>query len=309
MSAVGEAKGAVPELTRSGVRSQSTIGRPVEFRGLSLFHGYDATVRILPAAENTGIVFRRVDLSGAPDIPARCEFVTRVPRRTVLAASNEATVETVEHLMAALAGLQVDNCLIEINAPEVPAYDGSCRPFCDGILDAGLVQTTAAASVVTVSSACRLKGQARQSLALRPYLLPCPAITYHFDYGVRGLIPAQQFSIELSPETFYQQISNARTFVLESEIAALKKMGYGSHLTTRDIVVIGSDGPIDNSLRWSDEGVRHKILDCVGDLALSGTAFHGHLTATRSGHHLNHEMANVLTMMKQGQPAAAITAA
>lgn len=286
----------------SGGRRQQTLVRPVSLAGVSLFHGFPTSVRLLPSDVDCGIVFRRTDLMDPVDLPANCEHLAREPRRTVI-EKNGQRVETVEHLMAALAGLQVDNCVVEIDSPEVPAFDGSCRPFCDAILDAGLQQLDASAAVQRVEGVQVVQSaDRRQSLVLRPYVHSCRAITYHFDYGAHPTVVPQQFSVEISPEVFYEQISAARTFVLESEIAALKKMKYGLHLTAKDILVFGTNGPIDNRLRWPDECVRHKILDCVGDLALSGTDFHGHVTATRSGHHLNHEMAKVLTMMKKGVP-------
>lgn len=285
---------------RSGCRSQQTLSRPAEFGGLSLFHGFDSSVRLLPAKEDSGIVFRRTDLKLSSDIPGTVASVRKVPRRTVLAAG-DAVVETVEHLLAALSGLRVDNCVVEVNCPELPGFDGSCRPFCDSILDAGIEQQSTAANILAVDRmTCVQSPDGRQSMFLRPYIHHCAAITYHFDYGSRVAVSPQQYSVEVTPDEFYHQISPARTFVLESEIAALQKMGYGQHLTGRDLLVIGNNGPIDNSFRWPDECVRHKILDCVGDLALSQSVFHGHISATRTGHHLNHEMARILTMMQAG---------
>ena len=119
---------------------QQTLSRPALIAGRGLFHGIDVKVRLLPADPDTGIVFRRVDLKDRPEVAAHVDNVTSAARRTVLASRTGAVVETVEHLMAALAGLQVDNCLIEINAIEVPAVDGSSMPFCEAILAAGLTQ-------------------------------------------------------------------------------------------------------------------------------------------------------------------------
>lgn len=280
-------------------RKQQTIAGPVHFRGRSLFMGYDVAVTLLPAESNSGIVFRRIDLSDAPDIPATVNFLAKVPRRTALAVSEDVRVETVEHLMSALAGLQVDNCVVEINAPELPAYDGSCRDFCDGILEAGLVQQDLDAATVRIADTTNIRSpDGKQTLKLRPYSQRCPAITYQLYYGRNAAVAPQIFSAEITPQYFYQEISAARTFVLESEIKALKAMGYGRHLTAKDIVVVGDNGIIDNELRFPDEAARHKLLDCVGDLALSGTSFVGHVTACRSGHHLNHELARVLTTLK-----------
>lgn len=280
-------------------RFQNTIAKPVEFQGRGLFHGIDAKVTLRPADAGTGIVFKRIDLADCPDIPALCEFVATVPRRTVLVNGEGNSVETVEHLMAALAGLQVDNCIVEIDAPEVPAYDGSCVDFCRGILESGLQSLDQTAQVVNTDRKTTVKSSdGKQTLTLRPYVHSCPAFTYHLDYGARSMVSAQEFSIEITPESFFNEIAAARTFVLESEIKALQSMGYGTHLTAKDIVIVGNNGVVDNELRWQNEGVRHKILDCIGDLALSGRAFCGHVTACRSGHHLNHKLAAELTSMK-----------
>lgn len=282
-------------------RLQRTVAGHVEFSGPGLFHGIEAKVRVKPAAADAGIVFRRTDLKGSPDISACIDRVQKVPRRTVLATSDECRVETVEHLMAALAGLHIDNCVVEIDAPEVPAYDGSCLDFCDGILTVGAQELDRPVKLVRVAHATFVQSsELKQSISLRPYLHSHPAITYHLDYGARSPVVPQMLSTEVTPEVFYRDIAGARTFVLESEIAALQKMGYGKHLTAKDIVVFGENGVIDNELRWPDECVRHKILDCVGDLALCGVSYSGHITASRSGHHLNHCLARKITNKNAG---------
>ncbi|MCP4853856.1 MAG: UDP-3-O-[3-hydroxymyristoyl] N-acetylglucosamine deacetylase [Fuerstiella sp.] len=274
----------------------------MEFRGRGMFHGIQTTLALLPAEADTGIVFRRTDLPNSPPIRASCDLIAKEPRRTVLAATKDARVETVEHLMSALAGLQVDNCIIEIDAPEVPGFDGSCRPFCDEILTAGKIPLDVNARPVVVDGLHMVQSHNRaQTLVLRPYLYSCLAMTYHLDYGRHAPVPPQTMSAEISPEFFYSDISAARTFVLESESSTLRKMGYGKHLTAQDLVVVGNDGILDNTLRWPDEAVRHKILDCIGDLALAGTTLSGHVTAYRSGHHLNHELARTVSTLSKGQ--------
>lgn len=282
-------------------RRQNTVANPVSFAGRGLFHGHDVTMKLLPADSGHGIVFRRVDLPGSPDIPACCQSIAKVPRRTVLTSAEGVAVETVEHLMAALAGLNVDNCLIEIDAHEVPAYDGSCRDFCDGILDTGLQVLDESITVLQVSRVATVDDGKGQTLSIEPSDKSCTTVEYDLDYGPGSPIFPQSLTAEITPNWFYEHISAARTFVLESEITALKQMGYGRHLTAKDIVVLGKQGVIDNELRWPDEGVRHKILDCVGDLALCGAVFRGHVRATRSGHHLNHELARKLTIMRTGR--------
>lgn len=302
---------ALAPTTKSALlRKQQTVSGPIQFRGRSLFHGYDVTATVLPADSNTGIVFRRTDLADTPTIPASVDYLTHVPRRTAIALADDIRVETIEHLMAAFGGLQVDNCVVEIDAPELPSFDGSCRDFCDGILGVGLTPLDADRQRLNIRETTVVKSDdGKQSLQLRPYAPRYAAITYQLYYGRHAPVAPQTYSAEITPDDFYTHISAARTFVLESEITALKKMGYGRHLTTRDIVVVGNDGIIDNELRYPDEAARHKLLDCVGDLALSGTSFVGHVTACRSGHHLNHRLAKVLANLSQQSSVKLLNAA
>jgi UDP-3-O-acyl N-acetylglucosamine deacetylase len=283
---------------------QQTLARPALIAGRGLFHGVDCKVRLLPAEPNTGIVFRRVDTKQRPEVAAHVDNVTSAMRRTVLASHTGAVVETVEHLMAAFAGLRLDNCLVEINAVEVPAVDGSSMPFCEAILAAGLVRQSCHRNVFVVEASHGVNDRAgEQWIEVIPAYDADSSIDYRLDYGPEAPIPSQSFSVEITPEAFLREIAAARTFVLESEVATLQQMGFGLHLTGRDLVLFDADGCIvDNALRWSDEPVRHKILDCIGDLALSGQMFAGRVVARRSGHKLNHVMAKTLSMTDTCQP-------
>lgn len=279
-----------------GPEMQNTIRRPAHFHGLSLFHGYPVSASVLPAEANTGIVFRRSDLVDAPDIPASVEFVKKVPRRTVLGHDDNVIVETIEHLMAALAGLHVDNAVIELDAPELPSFDGSCIHFCDGILDAGIESQNSAAERYRIRSTSTLhptenSADASNTIRLRPGLPEQLQVTYHLDYGFKSPLAAQSATSMIDPETFYRDIAKARTFVLESEIKALKAMGFGQHLTAQDLVVVTENGVLDNQLHWENEAARHKILDCVGDFALCGRRMTGVVEANQSGHQMNHKVA------------------
>ena len=282
---------------------QQTLSRPALIAGHGLFHGIDVKVRLRPAEPSTGIVFRRVDLKDRPEVAAHVDNVRSAARRTVLASRSGAVVETVEHLMAALAGLQVDNCLVEIDAVEVPAVDGSSMPFCEAILAAGLTQQSTERSLLTVEESHGVNDRAgEQWIEVIPAYDENATIDYRLDYGPEAVITSQSFSVELTPEAFLRDIAAARTFVLEHEVAALQQMGFGRHLTGRDLVVFDADGSvIDNKLRWQDEPVRHKILDCIGDLALSGRVFVGRVVARRSGHKLNHVMAKSLSTIEECQ--------
>ena len=283
---------------------QQTLARTAMISGRGLFHGVEARLRLLPAEPGSGIVFRRVDLAGKPEVKAHVDNVTSAPRRTVLAAANGAFVETTEHLMSALAGLQVDNCIIEINAPEVPAVDGSCLPFCEAILEAGLNIQSAPRDLLILEESQGVNDRAgEQWIEIIPSYDGSTTIDYRLDYGPQTAISSQSYSVTLTPEIFLKEIAPARTFVLKNEVEALQIMGFGKHLTGKDLVVFDTDGSvIDNKLRWADEPVRHKILDCIGDLALSGQMFVGRVVARRSGHKLNHVMAKTLSTITLRQP-------
>lgn len=279
---------------------QQTLSRPALIAGQGLFHGVDVKVRLHPAEPGTGIVFRRVDMKNRPEVAAHVDNVRSAARRTVLASRSGAVVETVEHLMAALAGLQVDNCLVEIDAIEVPAVDGSSMPFCEAILAAGLIQQSPTRSLLSVEHSQGVNDRAgEQWIEVIPAHDGNATVDYRLDYGPEAVISSQSFSVELTPEAFLRDIAAARTFILQDEVAALQQMGFGRHLTSRDLVVFDADGSvIDNKLRWPDEPVRHKILDCIGDLALSGRIYVGRVVARRSGHKLNHVMAKTLSMIE-----------
>lgn len=283
---------------------QQTLARTAMISGRGLFHGVEARLRLLPAEPGSGIVFRRVDLTGKPEVKAHVDNVTSAPRRTVLAASNGAFVETTEHLMSALAGLQVDNCIIEINASEVPAVDGSCLPFCEAILEAGLNIQSAPRDLLIIDESQGVNDRAgEQWIEIIPSFDGSTTIDYRLDYGPQTAIPSQSFSVSMTPEIFLKEIAPARTFVLKNEVEALQIMGFGKHLTGKDLVVFDTDGSvIDNKLRWPDEPVRHKILDCIGDLALNGQMFVARVVARRSGHKLNHVMAKTLSTITLRQP-------
>ncbi len=275
------------------LRQQRSIARSAEVSGFGLFSGSDARLRFLPAEPDAGIVFRRVDLPGAPEIPASLDFVETTARRTSL-VKDGARVELTEHVLAALAGLQIDNCVVEIDAPEVPGMDGSCREFVTALLAADLVEQDRPRARLEVDrQICVADDETEASVCIKPYHGRELALTYHLDYGRRSPIPPQMLTFQLTPETFVLEICDARTFVLESEVAALKAAGYGARVTPRDLLVFTADGGVlDNRLRMPDECVRHKILDCLGDLALLGCDLAGHVTAWRSGHRMNQLLAS-----------------
>lgn len=280
--------------------SQQTLARPALITGRGLFHGIDVKIRLLPADPDTGVVFRRVDLQNRPEVAAHVDNVASATRRTVLSSKTGAVVETIEHLMAALAGLQVDNCLIEVDSREIPAVDGSSMPFCEAVLAAGLAQQANVRKCMEIEESQGVNDRAgEQWIEVIPAYDGVSTADYRLDYGTQSSLVSQSFSVELTPEAFLRDIAAARTFVLEDEVAALRQLGFGRHLTGRDLIVFDAVGSvIDNKLRWHDEPVRHKILDCIGDLALSGRMFVGRVVARRSGHKLNHVMAKTLSTIE-----------
>mgnify|MGYP003345529298 FL=1 len=298
--AAGERSGSV----------QRTLKRPAEYSGPGLFHGQAVRIRLLPAAEGTGVRFRRVDLAGAPDIPASVEYVQPGARRTIL-VSGGARIETTEHLLAALAGLQVDNCVVELDGAEVPAADGSALPFCEAILDAGICEQSAPRKAGRIVELQRVsEPSSGQWIECIPSGGDDLVVDYRLDYGSGSPLPSQSWAVEVTPELFLREIAAARTFVMAAEVEALQAAGYGRHLTRRELVVFEADGSIqENELRWANEPVRHKILDCIGDLALGGVSFSGRVVACRSGHKLNHVMARVLSTIVNTEPGNTVTAA
>ncbi|MGD9854672.1 MAG: UDP-3-O-acyl-N-acetylglucosamine deacetylase [Planctomycetaceae bacterium] len=276
-------------------RRQRTIARVATVTGIGLFHGADVTLRFQPAPENHGIAFQRTDLDADALVPALIDYAVPQARRTVL-ARQDVTVETVEHVMAALAGLQIDNCLVQLDAPEPPAGDGSAQHFADAIVDAGIVEQTAPRAQLTVHNKAYICSLDRQEeLAAVPNRKGEYRLTYDLDYGHPHL-PPQQATVEVTPRSFLVAVAFARTFVLEEEVAALQAQGFGRRMTPRNLLVFGPRGPIDNRIHTGDECARHKLLDCIGDLALIGCDLCADVSARRSGHRHNRELVRDLLL-------------
>lgn len=269
-------------------RRQQTIAREAVFHGFGFLTGADVTLKFLPADEYYGIRFQRLDLPGTEPIPALLDYVVPRQRRTAISHQG-ATVELIEHVMAALAGLQIDNCLVQLNACECPGADGSSLGFVQALLEAGIVVQNAGREIHVVRQPARVSADGdRSEIMAGPVFRRTLVISFELDYGSRSPIKPQLMTFEFSPESFVTQLAFARTFILESEVAALKAQGYGSRVTEKDLLIFGKDGVIGNQLRAIDECVRHKVLDCIGDFALLGRDIHGHFRAFRSGHNLNH---------------------
>lgn len=280
-------------------RAQQTLERTAVVQGVGFLTGADVTLRFLPADPDHGIVFERTDCRESEPVPATIEYTVPRERRTAISHQG-VTVEMTEHVLAALAGLQIDNCRVQLDAPEPPGGDGSSQAFTEALLKAGSVTQDAVHPIFVVDETLRVTGaDGHSELIAKPSARAGLAISYQLDYGPRSPIRPQTLSIEITPENFVNGLSFARTFILESEIDALRAQGYGSRTTTQDLLVFGADGVIDNDLRAADECVRHKILDCLGDFALMGCDIHGHFEAYRSGHSLNREVVRSLKQSRQ----------
>ncbi|RLS59134.1 MAG: UDP-3-O-acyl-N-acetylglucosamine deacetylase [Planctomycetota bacterium] len=268
-------------------RRQRTLARPVIIEGFGLFGGADVTMTLLPAPADTGLLFERVDLPGRPQIPARIHCLVPQPRRTILARGT-ARVEMVEHVLAALAGLWVDNCRIQLDALEPPVGDGSALEIVEAILCGEITLQASEVRPARVTTPFRVDQPGeRGAIDVSPGE-GC-TIQYDLDYGAT-VIPAQSFTALITPEEFVREIAFARTFVLESEVALLRARGFGQRATPQNLLVFGPGGVVDNVLRAPDECARHKLLDCIGDFALAGGLPRGRFHAVQSGHHLNHRV-------------------
>ncbi len=279
-------------------RNQRTLAAVAAVEGVGYWSSEDVRVEFHPAEAHAGIVFVRDDLPGRPRIAAAVANRTDTPLRTTLRQAG-AEVAMVEHVMAALAGLQIDNCEVHVDRPEIPGLDGSCLPVVEALDAAGVVEQDAPKNQRPVHHITRL-GDEENWIEARPCRFAKQTLRYELDYGDQTAIGQQTFEIALSIDAFRTELAPSRTFVLEHEADALKAQGLGRRTTCGDLLVFGPDGPIDNSLRFPNECARHKILDMVGDLALAGCELSGHFVAYRSGHRLNAALVKTILAENQG---------
>ena len=277
--------------------AQHTIAESTSLHGRGLFMGQPATITFKPAPPNHGTVFVRTDLGGA-EIPALVHNVFKRPRRTALKCG-KAVVETCEHALSAVAGLAIDNLIIEIDGPEVPALDGSAQPFFEALLKAGRVASDEPRHVLTVQEPIIVR-QDDAMVAAVPSDEPALQLIYELDYGGQATVGRQLRLFDFSNGNYAHEIAPSRTFVMEHEAINLRERGMGTHLTPDDVLVIGPEGPLGNNrFRFDDEPVRHKMLDLIGDLHLLGATIQGRIVAYKSGHALNHML--VRRLIKQYQ--------
>ena len=274
------------------VRQQTTLERPVTVSGRGYWSGERVEVEFRPACDNNGVTFVRTDVAGNPRIAANVLNRVKGPRRTTL-VSGGTCVEMVEHVLAALSGLNIDNCEVLVNKPELPGCDGSSMAFVHALRSAGRVEQASPKTVWTIRDVIRV-GDEHSWIQCEPSPTGKFELSYKLNYW-QPSIGIQDYSTVVSPDVFEKEIGPARTFVLQSEANLLRQQGLGLHVAYEEILVFDDNvGPIGNELRYSNECARHKVLDMVGDFALVGADIEGRFTAYRSGHRLNAQMANAL---------------
>lgn len=280
---------------------QRTLRRPATVSGVGYWSGQATRVEMRPAPAGAGIVFVRDDLPVPVRIPVSLECRVEAVARTNLAVAGVG-VQMVEHALSALAGLGVDCCAIHVTAEELPGLDGSAQAFVEAIDAAGVEDLGAPVEPIVVDRTVRL-GDETNWIEAAPPRWAGLSIDYELDYG-ESAIGRQRLALQVTPESYRDQLAAARTFLSSEEAAALQAAGLGLGVGHRDLLVFGPDGPIDNALRWPDECVRHKMLDLVGDLSLAGRPVHASIRASRSGHKLNAALAAKLVALDRERRAA-----
>lgn len=265
-------------------RAQKTLGKPIGFSGIGLHTGEQVSIRFCPASEGTGIVFRRVDLPGSPTIPATLEYVLETNRSTTIGVGN-LKIHTIEHILSALRAYHIDNLFIEIDSIEPPVGDGSSAPFVQMIEEAGVIEQKSKAPIINIKQPVYWSEKEVHLVALPEN---CFRISYTLHYPNNPILQGQFYSSEITPEIFKSEIAPCRTFSQYDEIAKLMDLGLIKGGSLSNAVVIKDNAVLSSGgLHFSDEMVRHKVLDLIGDLSLVGFPFFAHIIAIRSGHAAN----------------------
>ncbi|HEX6309229.1 MAG TPA: UDP-3-O-acyl-N-acetylglucosamine deacetylase [Longimicrobiales bacterium] len=269
---------------------QQTIAGETSFQGVGLHTGDSVRLRFLPAEPGTGVRFRRIDVDGAPEIPATLDHVAGTDRNTTLAAEG-ARVATVEHLLAAITACGIDNLVVEIDAGEVPIGDGSFAPFFDLLRGAGLRTQGTAARVLELSEPVRASGPGGATYVAVPHEEYLVATTIEFPHP---LIRRQFGAYRVTCDEFATELSGARTFGFLKDAEALRERGLVKGVSLDNAIVLDGDGVASGELRWPDEFVRHKAGDVIGDLALIGRRLRAQVIANRPSHAGNIALARAI---------------
>ncbi len=276
---------------------QTTILRAVKLSGIGLHSGSTVSMRLLPGAADTGIVFRRLDVEPLRAmVAAKYDAVCETRLGTTVRNAHGVTISTIEHLMAALWGAGIDNVLVELDAPEVPIMDGSSAPFVALLKRAGIASLAAAPKkILRVLKTVEVRdGESVARLA--PNVDGDEGMVIHIEVEYdNALIGRQQASYDFREASFGEALAGARTFGFEYEVEAMQSAGLALGGSLENAIVVGEHSILnEEGLRFDDEFVRHKALDCVGDLFLAGYRMDGVLTCTRPGHGINNKLLRAL---------------
>ena len=261
------------------IEGRRTIAGSASVTGVGLHHGRPCTLTFRPAPSGSGIVFRRLMPTGHVDTPARVESAVLAERRTQL-GEGDAALHTVEHVLAAVAGLEIDDVLIEMSAAEPPIMDGSAAPFVGALRQAGLRLADGTPDHLEVDAPVRIEDGGSWYEAH-------PSGTLELDVRIEfphPLIGTQRGTYQVTPASFERELAAARTFGFVPEVDALRRKGLIQGASTANAVVLDDSGVVDTVLRWPDEFVRHKAMDCVGDLALAGARVRARIIAHKPSH-------------------------
>lgn len=273
------------------MRFQNTLKNEVSVSGIGLHSGKYIRMRLIPASRDTGIIFVRKD-KGYTEIKATVNYVSDTTFATTLAL-NGTKVGTVEHLLSALSGLNIDNLYIELDGPEVPIMDGSAMYFTRKVLEASIAKQAQKVSCIRILKPVILS-EGNCFMGAMPYegiKISC-SVNYHHP-----LFEEQKLSLDITKENFINEIASARTFGFLRDVRALRSKGLAKGGTLDNAIVVGENGVLNKGkLRFNDEFVRHKVLDLIGDMSLLGYPIYGHIIAQRPGHSLNIKLLRLLLL-------------
>ncbi|NQU45268.1 UDP-3-O-[3-hydroxymyristoyl] N-acetylglucosamine deacetylase [bacterium] len=270
---------------------QTTLAHPLSLSGRGVHSGQACTVRLVPVEADYGVRFARVDLPGSPEIPALLSSVTEGPlfRQTLLRSPDDpsVTVATIEHILAVLHGMGVDNARVEMNAAEAPIWDGSAGELTRMISETGLeVHSGVSRRSVSIEDVVAFRPADARNVEYTAWPSEFLTLTYFLEYD-HPAIGSQAVTFRVEPQTFAAEIACARTFCTEEEIEFLLTKGLIRGGEFDNAIVVGEAGVLNTELRWADEMARHKVLDLMGDLFLLGGPVRGHICSYRGGHHTN----------------------
>lgn len=286
-------------------RNQNTIKDEVIYRGKSLHRGREVMIKFKPAPENTGVVFVRTDLPSRPLIKACVENVTGVKRGTSIGRDG-IEISTVEHVLAALAGLKIDNVFVELDSDEPPAVDGSAYPFVQLLEKAGKVAQSTKRKFLQIKEPIRVT-DINQEENYERHIVVLPSqefkVSFTIEYNHEA-IKTQFAEFVINENNFKNEIASARTFGFQSEVDELHSQGLALGGSMENAIVIGEKEVLNDGLRFDNEFVRHKILDIIGDIFLIEADLFAHVIAIKSGHALNIELIKTLRKILKWPPAA-----